>query len=88
MFLPHFHSSVHLAIKEGLNYSTRNGMGPVPTYVSAPPGRSPCEDVDPRMYLRTKELRDLLDELALVEEAAIHQMSPLVHLTRISHGSM
>ena len=86
--LPTFPLSVHLAIKEGLRYSNRNGMGPVPTYVSDPPARPPCEGFDPRMYVRAKELRDLLDELTPVEEAAIRQIAPLMHLTRISHGSM
>ena len=63
-------------------------MGPVPIYVFGPPARPPCGGVDPRMYLRTKELYNLLDELTPVEEAAICQMSPLMHLTGISHGSM
>ena len=63
-------------------------MGPVPTYVSDPPAWPPCERFDSCMHLRAKALLGLLNELTPVEEAAICQLSPLVQLARISHGSM
>ena len=63
-------------------------MGPVPMYSEPPPTRPATKGFNLREYRKAKRLRWLLDELTPVEEAAIRQIAPLMHVTRISHGSM
>ena len=63
-------------------------MGPVPRYIDPAPTRPAAEGFDPAEYQMARRLRQLLDELTPVEEAAIRQIAPLMHITRISHGSM
>ena len=76
------------ALRSGLKYSRRKGMGPVPIY-RTPTASTPGGDgFDPVEYGKARKLRHLLDQLTPVEEAPIHQIAPLMHLTRIAHGNM
>ena len=69
-----------------MKHSLENGMGPIPTHASPP--NSEVNGFDMEKYLKAKELCSLLDELTLVEEAAICQITLLMPLTCIRHGSM
>ena len=63
-------------------------MGPVPIYSDPPPTMPDGTGFDPVEYRKARKLRYLLDQLTPVEEAAIRQIAPLMHLTRIAHVSM
>ena len=63
-------------------------MGPVPSYFEPLLPRPATEGFNLDEYVKAKRLKWLLDELTPVEEAAIRQIAPLMHVTRISHGSM
>ena len=73
-------------IDNGLAYSRRNGMGPIPTYPRDEQFHLPPQ-VKANMD-KARVLRHLLDQLTPVEEAAIRQITPLIHLTRLTHGNL
>ena len=70
-----------------MQFSTRNGYGPVPDYSSYPnPDSIPIYTTD--LPLLSVKLYHLLNSLTPAEEAAIRRIIPLLSLVRLSHGNI
>ena len=67
----------------GRSFSTRNGVGPIMKYVP-PPVTVSVHNTHISMGIR---LQVLMQPLILVEESAIRQITPMLHISKLSHGN-
>ena len=71
-----------------MQFSLRNGYGPVPEYKKEYPTLSNIPSNTSDKVLLSVKLHHLLDSLTAAEEAAVRRITPLLKLYRLTHGNM
>ena len=65
----------------GYTFSQRNGMGPIPIYPQ-------CHPNEPSQISDARRLQFLINDMTLVEEAAIRRIAPMMSIVGLKQGNL